>query len=141
MIIIKRALSNTILKRKTLNIFCQNWTKIVINVFDIFISWIISCYQRLIQLYSIYFMIFIGYSYKVFLFLNFSFPCQIGSYIHDDTQIRFTGSFAHDAENQRAQQYELVAKELDYNDTFIIHANRYILCNLKYSVRPFFGTL
>merc|ERR1719192_2804093 len=48
----------------------------------------------------------------------------IGSYIHDDTQIRFTGSFDHDADNQRAQQYELVAKELDYNDTFIIHANR-----------------
>ena len=69
------------------------------------------------------------------------FSIKIGSYIHDDTQIRFTGSFAHDAENQRAQQYELVAKELDYNDTFIIHANRYILCNLKYSVRPFFGTL
>ena len=53
------------------------------------------------------------------------FSIKIGSYIHDDTQIRFTGSFAHDAENQRAQQYELVAKELDYNDTFIIHANRF----------------
>ena len=55
------------------------------------------------------------------------FSIQIGSYIHDDTQIRFTGSFAHDAENQRAQQYELVAKELDYNDTFIIHANRFVV--------------
>ena len=55
------------------------------------------------------------------------FSIQIGSYIHDDTQIRFTGSFDHDAENQRAQQYELVAKELDYNDTFIIHANRYFI--------------
>ena len=49
---------------------------------------------------------------------------QVGSYIHDSTQIWFTGSFGHDIENQRAQQYELTAQELDINDTFIIHANR-----------------
>ena len=50
---------------------------------------------------------------------------QVGSYIHDSTQIWFTGSFGHDIENQRAQQYELTAKELEINDTFIIHANRF----------------
>ena len=36
----------------------------------------------------------------------------------------FTGSYGHDIANQRAQQYELLAEELDYNDTFIFHANR-----------------
>ena len=52
--------------------------------------------------------------------------CQflIGSYIHDDTQITFTGKFGHDEDNQRAQQYEIKCVDLDYNDTFIIHANR-----------------
>ena len=49
---------------------------------------------------------------------------QIGSYIHDDTQIVFTGSFGHDLANQRAQQYELNAMQLDHNDTFIFYANR-----------------
>jgi len=48
----------------------------------------------------------------------------VGSYIHDADQIIFTGSFGHDIANQRAQQYELEAEELDYNDTFIFHANR-----------------
>ena len=38
--------------------------------------------------------------------------------------IWFTGSFGHDIENQRAQQYELTPKELDLNDTFIVHMNR-----------------
>ena len=55
---------------------------------------------------------------------------QVGSYIHDSTQIWFTGSFGHDIENQRAQQYELTAKELEINDTFIIHANR---CDTQHS--------
>ena len=49
---------------------------------------------------------------------------QIGSYIHDDTQIVFTGSFGHDFANQRAQQYELNAMQLDHKDTFILYANR-----------------
>merc|ERR1719474_894648 len=48
----------------------------------------------------------------------------VGSYIHDADQIMFTGSYGHDIANQRAQQYELLAEELDYNDTFIFHANR-----------------
>ena len=52
---------------------------------------------------------------------------QVGSYIHDNTQISFTGAFDHDVEHQRAQQYVLTAMELDLNDTFIIHANR--CCN------------
>ena len=48
----------------------------------------------------------------------------VGSYIHDVTQISFNGTFRHDVENQRAQQYEIKCVDLDYNDTFIIHANR-----------------
>lgn len=49
---------------------------------------------------------------------------RVGSYIHDNTQIYFTGKWAHDIENQRAQQYVLKALDLDYNDTFIEHADR-----------------
>ena len=52
---------------------------------------------------------------------------QVGSYIHDNTQISFTGAFDHDVEHQRAQQYVLTAMELDVNDTFIIHANRFVV--------------
>jgi len=48
----------------------------------------------------------------------------VGSYIHDNTQINFTGSWGHDEENQRAQQYELKALDLDINDTFLFHADR-----------------
>merc|ERR1719192_2575381 len=48
----------------------------------------------------------------------------IGSYIHDDTQIRFSGSFGHDLSNQRAQQYHIVARPLHPEDTFIFYANR-----------------
>jgi len=48
----------------------------------------------------------------------------VGSYIHDNTQIYFTGSWGHDIENQRAQQYELKAMDLDVNDTFLFHADR-----------------
>ena len=50
---------------------------------------------------------------------------QIGSYIHDDSQIFFTGNYGHDLSNQRAQQYELFAKKLHPNDTFLFYANRY----------------
>ena len=53
------------------------------------------------------------------------FQCQIGSYIHDDSQIFFTGNFGHDLSNQRAQQYELFAKKLHTNDTYLVYANRY----------------
>jgi hypothetical protein len=35
---------------------------------------------------------------------KFGFCLQVGSYIHDDTQIYFTGAFAHEMANQRAQQ-------------------------------------
>ena len=52
---------------------------------------------------------------------------QIGSYIHDDSQIVFTGNFGHDLSNQRAQQYELFAKDLHPNDTYIFYANRWLL--------------
>ena len=38
----------------------------------------------------------------------------------------FTGSFGHDLSNQRAQQYELFAKKLSPNDTFIFYANRWV---------------
>jgi len=48
----------------------------------------------------------------------------VGSYIHDNTQIYFTGSWGHDTDNQRAQQYELKAMDLDVNDTFLFHADR-----------------
>ena len=58
---------------------------------------------------------------------------QIGSYIHDDSQIFFTGNYGHDLSNQRAQQYELFAKKLHTNDTFLFYANRYVL--LTYSNR------
>ena len=46
---------------------------------------------------------------NTFCFSFFPVP-QVGSYIHDNTQINFTGSFAHDIENQRAQQYEMTAR-------------------------------
>ena len=49
---------------------------------------------------------------------------QIGSYIHDDSQIFFTGNYGHDLSNQRAQQYELFAKKLHPNDTYLFYANR-----------------
>ena len=48
----------------------------------------------------------------------------MGSYIHDATQIFFTGTWGHDEEKQRAQQYELVITDLDPTDTSTIWANR-----------------
>ena len=49
---------------------------------------------------------------------------NVGSYIHDATQIFFTGTYGHDVENQRAQQSEIKITDLDPNDTTIIWANR-----------------
>ena len=48
----------------------------------------------------------------------------MGSYIHDATQILFTGTFGHDVENQRAQQYEINITALADQDTNIVWANR-----------------
>jgi len=48
----------------------------------------------------------------------------VGSYIHDNTQITFTGRFRHDIENQRAQQYMINCTQLEENDTIIFWANR-----------------
>lgn len=48
----------------------------------------------------------------------------VGSYIHDNTQITFSGRFRHDIDNQRAQQYIIECTELDQNDTFIFWMNR-----------------
>ena len=49
---------------------------------------------------------------------------QVGSYIHDNTQIMFDGKYAHDVENQRAQQYILGCTNLGPNDTTIDWANK-----------------
>ena len=49
---------------------------------------------------------------------------NVGSYIHDATQIFFTGTFGHDVENQRAQQYEINITALSDEDTTIVWANR-----------------
>ena len=49
---------------------------------------------------------------------------QVGSYIHDATQISFTGTFGHDTVNQRAQQYEIEILDLDEVDRSIDWANR-----------------
>ncbi|XP_023323769.1 gamma-aminobutyric acid receptor subunit gamma-4 isoform X2 [Eurytemora carolleeae] len=48
----------------------------------------------------------------------------VGSYIHDNTQISFSGKFVHDIENQRAQQYMINCTELDPADKVIYWANR-----------------
>ena len=49
---------------------------------------------------------------------------QVGSYIHDATQISFTGTFGHDQRQQRAQQYEIEIHALDESDRVINWANR-----------------
>ena len=49
---------------------------------------------------------------------------HVGSYIHDNTQIRFTGTCNHDFENQRAQQYQINITDLDQEESFIMWANR-----------------
>ncbi len=49
---------------------------------------------------------------------------NVGSYIHDATQIMFTGTFGHDVENQRAQQYEINITALNSKDETIVWANR-----------------
>ena len=49
---------------------------------------------------------------------------QVGSYIHDATQISFTGTFGHDQRQQRAQQYEIEIHALDESDRTINWANR-----------------
>ena len=48
----------------------------------------------------------------------------MGSYIHDNLQINFSGKWAHDVDNQRAQQYILKCVDLNANDTTIYWANR-----------------
>ena len=48
----------------------------------------------------------------------------MGSYIHDATQIYFTGSFGHDVQNQRAQQYAINITALDQKDRFFFWAER-----------------
>jgi len=48
----------------------------------------------------------------------------VGSYIHDNTQINFSGKYEHDVENQRAQQYILKCVNLGPNDTVIHWANK-----------------
>ena len=62
-----------------------------------------------------------------FNFLSFRFQdCKfnVGSYIHDATQIYFTGTYGHDVANQRAQQYEIKITDLISEDTTVIWANR-----------------
>ena len=44
--------------------------------------------------------------------------------IHDNTQIMFDGKYAHDVENQQAQQYILGCSNLGPNDTTIDWANK-----------------
>ena len=48
----------------------------------------------------------------------------MGSYIHDATQIVFSGTFGHDTKKQRAQQYEIKITDLDKADTNLVWANR-----------------
>ena len=48
----------------------------------------------------------------------------MGSYIHDNTQIFFTGSVTHDYENQRAQQYTINITALPPEESYILWANR-----------------
>ncbi len=49
---------------------------------------------------------------------------HVGSYIHDATQISFTGTFGHDVANQRAQQYQINITALDEEDKTVMWANR-----------------
>ncbi len=49
---------------------------------------------------------------------------NVGSYIHDATQIDFSGTYGHDVDNQRAQQYEINITELDDSDKTVVWANR-----------------
>eukprot|EP00094_Tigriopus_californicus_P002620 TCALIF_02532-PA protein Name:"Similar to GABRG2 Gamma-aminobutyric acid receptor subunit gamma-2 (Gallus gallus)" AED:0.06 eAED:0.06 QI:0/0.66/0.25/0.75/1/0.75/4/0/253 len=49
---------------------------------------------------------------------------NVGSYIHDATQIFFNGTFGHDVKNQRAQQYEIGILPLDDADKTIVWVNR-----------------
>lgn len=59
---------------------------------------------------------------------------NVGSYIHDATQIQFSGTFGHDVVNQRAQQYEINITALKKEDTELIWANRnYSLTGFKVS--------
>ena len=64
------------------------------------------------------------FHYKT-LFLSLK-ECKfhVGSYIHDATQIQFTGTFGHDTVNQRAQQYEINITKLDDVDQTVVWANR-----------------
>lgn len=56
----------------------------------------------------------------------------VGSYIHDASQIFFTGKFGHDVAKQRAQQYEIVITDLDEADKATVWANRtYSLTGFK----------
>ena len=58
----------------------------------------------------------------MFIFQECKF--SVGSYIHDATQIYFTGSFGHDVQNQRAQQYAINITALDEKDRFFFWAER-----------------
>nr|XP_040571567.1 glycine receptor subunit alpha-2-like isoform X2 [Lepeophtheirus salmonis] len=49
---------------------------------------------------------------------------HVGSYIHDASQIYFTGTYGHDVANQRAQQYEINITALDLEDKMVKWANR-----------------
>ena len=48
----------------------------------------------------------------------------MGSYIHDESNIQFTGTFSHDTVNQRAQQYVINITALDKSDRMVEWANR-----------------
>ena len=65
-------------------------------------------------------------AFKLMFHLNsfWNVNYQVGSYIHDNTQIMFDGKYAHDVENQRAQQYILGCTNLGPNDTTIDWANK-----------------
>ena len=65
----------------------------------------------------------------------------VGSYIHDATQISFTGTFGHDTVNQRAQQYEIEIAELDDLDKWTEWAHRnfsYTGFNVSWKAKAYF---
>ena len=68
----------------------------------------------------------IGSIFKIHVLLVLFQECKfnVGSYIHDATQIYFTGTYGHDVANQRAQQYEIKITDLASEDTTVIWANR-----------------
>ena len=79
---------------------------------------------------NIFVSLWLSKTMAAFCLSRLNFPCfqeckfHVGSYIHDATQIHFTGTFGHDTVNQRAQQYEINITALDEADTTVVWANR-----------------